>query len=152
MLFKRVRKISDFINIRNLSTYFWPIDKYGLFCNLKYLNLRMLPLPPPPIYLFTHHLQLIGSITRIASRPSIYALWHQHGKIPAQQQGQSSRVLIRSWALIRTDSPSIWCNITNRWPHLQGLLRASIYASYYMLSLLQATEGQKTKAQRAYPY
>lgn len=50
MLFKRVRKISDFINIRNLSTYFWPIDKYGLFCNLKYLNLRMLTLPPPPIH------------------------------------------------------------------------------------------------------
>ena len=66
-------------------------------------------------------------------------------EIPSQQQGQSSHVLIQSWASIRTDSPCIWCKITNRWPHLQELLRASIYASYYMLSLLQATEGQKTK-------
>ena len=100
-------------------------------------------------FVFTHHLKLHRTTTHLTSRPPINASWPQHlGKIHILIQGQPSRVLILSWASIGDDSTSVWCNIAHRWPHLHQLLRASIYTSHYMPSLLQAwwrTEDRSTE-------
>ena len=109
-------------------------------------------------YLFTHHLQLISPINRttthVSSRPPIYLILYDinMGKFPLNNKDNHHVSLYG-----HEHGSEMTHHLSDATSQIDGLTFKSFFGPASMLaticcSLLQATEGQKTKAQRAYPY